>query len=159
MPIFEPFQRGVPLICPSHPSIDYPVPWPEEVTFVGPVIAPYTPLSEVDPAMEEWLKRGPTLVISLGTHALLSHKSTQEMALALETLLDSRPDLQILWKLKHDAAGSGAECTESLREVIDTGRMRLVDWIKADLVAVLASRNVIGVVHHGGANSFFEATW
>lgn len=46
-----------------------------------------------------------------------------------------------------------------IQTVIESRRVRLTEWIKPDIVALLQSRTIICFVHHGEANSFFEATW
>jgi hypothetical protein len=41
---------------------------------------------------------------------------------------------------------------------IQAGRVRVVDWLTLDPLALLMEGNVMCSVHHGGANSFFEST-
>ena len=36
-------------------------------------------------------------------------------------------------------------------------RFRIVEWIDADLGEVMKYKNVVAFVHHGGANSYYEA--
>ncbi|RDW80324.1 hypothetical protein BP5796_05022 [Coleophoma crateriformis] len=158
LPIFEPLQKGVPLICPSLPTIDYPIPWPSDLEFVGPIVAPYKSPIEDDPDLWNWLQQGHTVIICLGTHALLAQHAIMELAKGLRILLDQCPKVQILWKLKKDKDFDKSATLPLLTE-IDSGRVRLTEWIKSDLAAVLQTGSIICIVHHGGANSFFEATW
>jgi hypothetical protein len=95
----------------------------------------------------------------------------REFAGGLKVLLDSRPDVQVLWKLKKsggvgirpkDKSGlDGVDVTtdslESIEKEIAVGRVRVEEWLSVDPVAVLQSGHVVCSVHHGGSNSFHEA--
>jgi hydrogenase maturation factor len=41
---------------------------------------------------------------------------------------------------------------------MQAGRLRVVDWLTVDPLALLKEGNVVCSVHHGGANSFYEST-
>ena len=75
---------------------------------------------------------------------------------SLRAILDRRPDLQVLWKLKLDKEIWDI-VTEILQKEITSAQARVEKWVDADPVAILQTGNVVCVVHHGGANSFFEA--
>lgn len=67
---------------------------------------------------------------------------------------DSR--IQFFWKL------SGKDRFEGVIDGLlanpkDRERFRIVDWIDADPAAVMDHPNVVASIHHGGANSYYEA--
>ena len=70
-------------------------------------------------------------------------------------ILTAHPDIQVLWKLKSDV-------TDDLNTIIgaevQADRIRIVRWLDTDPVAILQTGSVACMVHHGGANSFYEAT-
>ena len=94
-----------------------------------------------------------------------------EFAAALRVLLNSRPDVQVLWKLKKKGGidirpsgiselDGGVVTADSLKAVeteIKSGSVRVEEWLSVDPVAVLQSGCVVCSVHHGGSNSFHEA--
>jgi hypothetical protein len=54
--------------------------------------------------------------------------------------------------------GESNEKAEGILEKgIKEGRVRIETWLKAEPNALLGSGNVVASVHHGGANSYFEA--
>ena len=63
---------------------------------------------------------------------------------------------QIFWKL-HDKAKFEHILDEELENERTKERFRIVDWIDADPGEVVRHNNVVARVHHGGANSYFEA--
>lgn len=159
---FTPWAPDVPQITPSLPAADLPMRIPPNVHDCGPILVAAPPVEASDPDLLRWLRRGPTVLVSLGTHFEAYAATVREQALGLRVLLAARPDVQVLWKLKTEAMSerSGQESVEKLlgRE-IESGRVRIENWLKADPVAILRSGHVVCSVHHGGANSYFEATW
>ncbi|KAK6850362.1 hypothetical protein PG995_014195 [Apiospora arundinis] len=156
----------------------YPVPRPPDHAFpsrgrppdahspnvhdCGPILVAAPPIESSDPDMLRWLQNGPTVLVSLGTHFEAYAETVREQALGLRILLEARPDIQVLWKLKAEATSekSGQENLEQLlgRE-IETGRVRVESWLNSDPVSILRSGHIVCSVHHGGANSYFEAAW
>ncbi|KAI0458272.1 hypothetical protein F5B21DRAFT_460430 [Xylaria acuta] len=159
---FTPWVKGVPHICPSLPEIDLPLSWPPNVHNCGPIMLPSPPITETDPDLLAWLQKRPTVLMALGTHFEAYAATVREQAVGLRVLLDARPDIQVLWKLKTEetSEGDGKESLKAiLGEEIENGRVRIESWLKPDPAAILRSGHVICAVHHGGANSYFEATW
>ncbi len=168
------------ILVANSPDIDYPFSvLPSYVAPCGPIIRAAAPISTVDPALAEWLCRGPTVYINLGTHLKATPAEAIEMARAFKSMLDradkfgegeSRP-IQILWKLGRKPEAGGAEpqrevyegpwkaVTDILKLELETDRVRVTDWVKAEPKSVLESGNVICSINHGGANSFYEALW
>lgn len=160
---FTPFADGVPQITPSLPAVDLPMSnIPSNVFDCGPILVASPPIESSDPDLLAWLKRAPTVLVSLGTHFEAYAETVREQAIGLRVLLEARPDIQVLWKLKREATSekSGQENLDSiLGQFIESGRVRIESWLNADPVAILRSGHIACSVHHGGANSYFEATW
>lgn len=161
---FTPYAPDAPQITPSLPALDLPMidPIPSNVHDCGPILVATPPIESSDPDMLSWLRRGPTVLVSLGTHFEAYAETIREQAVGLRVLLDARPDVQVLWKLKAEATTEKtgrASLDTVLGDAISCGRVRVESWLKADPVAILSSGAVVCSVHHGGANSFFEAAW
>jgi UDP:flavonoid glycosyltransferase YjiC (YdhE family) len=62
----------------------------------------------------------------------------------------------VLWKLNRKAKFQHILDEELANEQVK-GRFRIVDWIDADPGEVMKHTNVGAYVHHGGANSYYEA--
>jgi UDP:flavonoid glycosyltransferase YjiC (YdhE family) len=57
----------------------------------------------------------------------------------------------------HDKAKFQHILDEELGDEQVKERFRIVDWIDVDPGEVLMHKNVVAYVHHGGANSYYEA--
>ena len=170
LPLFSPFRPTETTLSPSAPEIDYPVIVPENVLPCGPITIPSPPVQESDAELARWLSaRGPnTILINLGSHISSDGPNAIEIAKALRVVLAKRPDVQVLWKLKRrsgsgqSAAAAAAGDSGGLYGILTTelrdGRVRIVSWLETDPIAILSSGHVGVAVHHGGANSYFEAT-
>jgi hypothetical protein len=131
---------------------------PPNITLCGPITLKAVPLSRGDPELLAWLEKGPTIMVQLGTHQQTSAKMAIEIAGGLRVILDQRPDIQVLWKLK-DAKRFTDTLDEILGREVKLGRVKIEAWINADPISILETGNIVCAVHHGGANSFFEAAW
>ncbi|KAF7541495.1 hypothetical protein G7054_g581 [Neopestalotiopsis clavispora] len=159
---FTPWVNDVPQITPSLPAADLPMIFPPNVHDCGPILVASPPIESSDPELLEWLQKKPTVLVSLGTHFEAYAETVREQALGLRILLEARPDVQVLWKQKAEVTSekTGKESLDAiLGQEIKDGRVRIENWLKADPVAILRSGHVVCSVHHGGANSYFEATW
>jgi hypothetical protein len=110
-------------------------------------------------------------LINLGSHIRMDDAMAREFAVGLKVLLDSRQDLQVLWKLKKvgglgirskdksesDNGDVTAHSLKAIENEVATGRVRVEEWLSVDPLAVLQSGHVACSVHHGGSNSFHEA--
>lgn len=67
--------------------------------------------------------------------------------------------MQVLWKLQRSASQSitHEETLESLASEIAEGRVRTLPWLPVEPICILQSGRVECIVHHGGANTFYEA--
>lgn len=165
LPVFNAYRKDRLHLLPSLPELDFPFHIPDNVVGCGPIVLPSVSLSTVDPELEHWLScgsgdsgAGPTVVVNLGTHFLFDAPQARALATGLKAVLEQQPDLRVLWKLKSAAGGSVVtDHEEVLGEEIKAGRVRIEQWLKPDPIVVLRHENVVCSVHHGGANSFYEA--
>jgi UDP:flavonoid glycosyltransferase YjiC (YdhE family) len=151
-------------ICPALIEIDFPFAViPENLLLCGPIVVPFDPLEESDPALMKWLDNGPTVLINLGSHVLSNEKLAREMASAFRILLDHHDQqgsrkIQVLWKARADGDIQNA-VNEVIGKEIKEGRVKVVAWLDVEPISVLQHPNVVCTVHHGGANSFYEGVW
>ncbi|KIK66143.1 glycosyltransferase family 1 protein [Collybiopsis luxurians FD-317 M1] len=143
--------------CPSTPDLDFPLDIPANVTLCGPLVMPTPPIEFADPSLTDWLNQAPTVLVNLGSHVTFDASAVRELVGGFRTLLKHHPTVQILWKLRPegDIQRTLEECVDN--DVVVRGRINVVHWLQSEPFAVLQHRNVICSVHHGGANSFFEA--
>ncbi|KAL0574019.1 hypothetical protein V5O48_007941 [Marasmius crinis-equi] len=151
--------QGAPYLCPSFPETDFPFHIPEHVTGCGPIIFPFVPVEEADPELAAWLENGPTVLVNLGSHVISDKEFLRELGMGLRIMFASVEGVQVLWKVKLKVSGDRDVVDGILGEEIKRGRLRLVEWLKADPVSALVHSNVVCTVHHGGANSFNEGVW
>ena len=172
-PALDIWQKDNHYLLPSVPESDYPCHVPPNVTGCGPILLPVSPVWKDDPELHSWLEQAPTILINLGTHIRMDDGMAQEFALGLKTVLDSRPDFQILWKIKQSGGmaipsngkpesgfrGKGVKKDSllAISEEVSRGRGKIVEWMSVSPLAVLQTGHVICSVHHGGSNSFHEA--
>jgi hypothetical protein len=157
---FEPYVRGIPYISPSLPEIDLPMEIPSNAHLVGPILLPTQPLSQIDPDLVKWLEKGPTVLLNLGSIQEGTTDQARGMALGLRILLDSRRDVQVLWKFRPAQVSNAEKEIEAiLGHEIKNSRIRVQSWLHSEPLSILRSGFIVAAVHHGGANSWFEAAW
>ncbi|KAF5382861.1 hypothetical protein D9757_007252 [Collybiopsis confluens] len=151
------FDPRVQYLCPSTPDLDFPLSIPSNITLCGPLVMPTAPIELVDPSLATWLDQAPTILVNLGSHVTFDSSAIHELVGGFRMLLKHHPTIQILWKLlpEGDVRDTFEECAEMDQNI--HGRLRAVQWLHSEPFAVLQHPNVICSVHHGGANSFFEA--
>jgi hypothetical protein len=142
-------------LSPSFPETDFPLYVPDNVISCGPILRPSSSLASSDPALNVWLKQ-PTILICLGSHVQSPENDALQMTEAIQTILRDFPDLRVLWKLKYDWESS-TRVKNLLGPLVYSERVKIVPWIKPEIISLLESGHVVAYVHHGGANSFFEA--
>ncbi|KAK4235060.1 hypothetical protein C8A03DRAFT_18141 [Achaetomium macrosporum] len=172
---------GQKILVANRPEIEFPLVVPKHLTACGPVMRAVPSVAEVDAELDAWLRRGPTVFISLGTHRFMDEDEAVEMAAVVKQVLDAADDrrqqgasgdggvggvkgtLQVLWKLKKKYVGKdygtapGSRIHGILGQALDADRVRIVDWVKPQPSAVLQTGQVVCSVNHGGANSFNDA--
>ena len=150
------YTPDVQYICPALTEIDYPLHVPSNVTLCGPIVTASKPVAEVDSDLLNWLKGRPTILINLGSHIVSEIADAQQIAAGIRIAIAGHAELQILWK---HTVHEKDEITENiLADEIASGRVKIQKWLRPDPAAILQSGNVVCSVHHGGANSFYEAT-
>jgi hypothetical protein len=158
-PIELDYHPGKLQICPSLPELDFPIATiPENVVGCGPIFLPSPPVSETDPELATWLKRHSTILINLGTLHIPCSATASAMAKSIAAIIDENPDLQVLWKLKYDWKAD-SQFQELIAPKVAADRVRITSWLVPDTVSILSCGNIACFVHHGGANSFFEACY
>ncbi|PVH87699.1 glycosyltransferase family 1 protein [Cadophora sp. DSE1049] len=173
-PVFNIWREDNHYLLPSVPETDYPCRIPSNVTPCGPILLPVTPVSHQDPELLTWLQRGPTMLINLGSHVRMDDTMAREFSSGLKILLDKKPNVQVLWKLKtsgglavsskatsggggFSGTGLNKESLSAISAEISNGRIRIVEWLSVDPLAILQTGLIACSVHHGGSNSFHEA--
>jgi hypothetical protein len=136
---------------------------PQNVKAYGPIVLATASAAEQDEDMASWLERAPTVMINLGSHVDYDERSAREMAGAIKILLE-QTEVQILWKFNKRRSVDGKvaidfpmDFLDELSQDITSGRLRMEKWLIIDPPAMLETGNSIAAVHHGGANSFYEA--
>ena len=87
-------------MTPSIPEIELPLVIPSHVTGCGLILRPCEPISKSHPELDDWLQQRPTILVKIGSHILFDEDFACKFAAGLRVLLDRRPDVQVLWKLK-----------------------------------------------------------
>lgn len=178
--VLKPAPPNLPILVANSPDIDYPFSViPPQLTSCGPIVRAAPRLADIDPDLAEWLGRGPTVYVNLGTHHKSNTTEAYEMAKALNKVLEKDEEwgstekpLQVLWKIgrKPDQKpcnavepdsylGEWLWVTDTLQKYIKQDRARVTDWLVAEPKSVLESKNIVCSVNHGGANSFHEGLW
>jgi hypothetical protein len=142
-------------LSPAFREMDFPLYVPDNVVTCGPILRSYSSLADSDPALDSWLKE-PTVLICLGSHVQAPENDAMEMTVALQAVLREFPNMQVLWKLAYDWESSPT-VKNILEPLVNSDRVRIFAWIKPEIISVLEGGNIVAYVHHGGANSFFEA--
>jgi hypothetical protein len=156
-PLTNAYHKDSLHLTPAFREMDFPLHVPDNVVSCGPILRfrGHQSLLEKDPEMAAWLTK-PTILISLGSHVKPTEDVAIQMAQALQSVLDNHTDHQALWKLRYDWKTSDA-FQRVLGTFIDAGSVRIVPWIQSDIIDVLETGKITVYVHHGGANSYFEA--
>ena len=156
LPILKPYIPDIQYICPALPEIDYPLYIPSNITLCGPIVTASKSVAEVDPDLSDWLKKRSTILINLGSHIVSETSDAQQIAAGIKIAIADFPELQVLWK--HTIHEKDEITREILAHEIVCERVKIQKWLRSDPAAILQSGSVVCSVHHGGANSFYEAT-
>lgn len=149
------FSAETPYIFPALSKTEFPdLQFPSNIHLCGPIILPSVPVQESDPALAKWLDNPgmKTVLVNLGSHVTLNAKHIRELGGGICILLASMNNIQVLWKIMADG-----EVQSALQEVVDPAKVKVMSWLDVEPYAILSHPNVVCSVHHGGANSFFEA--
>ncbi|KAJ5153391.1 uncharacterized protein N7482_009869 [Penicillium canariense] len=154
-PLASAYSKDSLSLTPAFKELDFPLQVPDNVASCGPILRQCPPLSTSDPELDAWLTE-PTVLINLGSHVRPSESTAVQMATGIRTVITERPDIKVLWKLKYDWESS-EQFQKVLGPLITNGSVKVVSWIQADIMSVLQTGRIATYVHHGGANSYFEA--
>jgi hypothetical protein len=160
--LFHVYEDEVPWLSASSQHLDYPLSLPKNVVACGPIFMALDTVENGDPDLHAWLEQGPTVLIVLGSHTKYDDRTALEMAGAIRMVLDSADDdrVQVLWKMKlsrGETEGESGILLEAVSSLLSTGRVRVETWLSVDPASLLESGHISCYVHHGGANSFYEA--
>lgn len=126
---------------------------------------PIQDLQKVDLELYNFISRKRTILLALGSHVLTTEKMSVELSLGFKKVLEKFPDVQVLWKVRKvppplKGDGTTFDPLKNIRGILGEelahDRIRIVDWLKADPVSILATGDICCFINHGGANSFFE---
>ncbi|KAK8136970.1 hypothetical protein PG984_004910 [Apiospora sp. TS-2023a] len=153
---------NTPWITQTLPGASIPLDYiPPNVTCVGPLFLSSPPAAEQDPELAAWLHQDntSTVLVNLGGSVTYDEQRAEAFTKALSSLLDSRPGLQVLWKFQKARTADYAE-EETFRKIgqrhLESGRLRIVNWLDVDPIALLETGRVAAFVHHGGSGSYHE---
>ncbi|KAL4973649.1 hypothetical protein BDW66DRAFT_161896 [Aspergillus desertorum] len=149
-------------LSPALKELDWPFDVPDNVVPCGPILLPVAPVKTQDPEMSSWLHRAPTVLINLGTLYAPSPSVVLEIATGVNTFLASCSDrkIQVLWKLPkhpHDQDEIYAKSVTPLQREMEADQVRIRSWFEVEPLAMLETGQIVCSVHHGGANSWYEA--
>lgn len=152
-------------LSPALKELDWPFQVvPDNVVATGPILLPCASVKTQDPEMDLWLHKAPTILVNLGTLYAPDPAVALHLALGLRMFLDewSEKTVQVLWKLPrhpHDDDGDDvyASAIRSLEAETQAGRVRILPWLDVEPLAILETGQIACSVHHGGANSWYEA--
>ncbi|KAL4880324.1 diacylglycerol acyltransferase-domain-containing protein [Aspergillus karnatakaensis] len=149
-------------LSPALKELDWPMKVPDNVIACGPILLPVAPVKTQDPEMFTWLHKAPTVLINLGTLYAPDPSVVHEIALGVDAFLKSPSGkgIQVLWKLPkhpHDQDEVYSQSTTPLQAQLDTDQVRILSWFEVEPMAMLETGQIVCSVHHGGANSWYEA--
>ncbi|KAI5461931.1 hypothetical protein BGZ63DRAFT_442770 [Mariannaea sp. PMI_226] len=144
--LFGIHRPDVPWITQTTEGAMIPVEFlPSNITCAGPILLSGAPASQQDPEVASWLKRGPTILINLGSN----------LAVTIARVL-SNIDVQILWKFNKLGEYSN-DVLLPLKPYFNSDRLRAPNWLLADPSSLLETGDIVASVHHGGSNCYHEA--
>ncbi|KAL4899849.1 hypothetical protein BDW74DRAFT_106774 [Aspergillus multicolor] len=149
-------------LSPALKELDWPFDVPDNVVACGPILLPVAPVKTQDAEMFTWLHRAPTVLINLGTLYAPNPEVVLEIATGVKSFLASLGDrkIQVLWKLPkhpHDQDEIYTQSVTPLAELMESDTVRIRSWFEVEPLAMLETGQIVCSVHHGGANSWYEA--
>lgn len=154
LPHEAPLRKATEVISPGIIDLDFPFKKPNNLRLYGPIVLDGLQIRDLHPRLADWLDSGPTVLMSMGTHFTYTEPQVRAVLRGFLAALD--PKTRVLWKLPHHSSFNDI-IDELLPRVEDKERFMIVDWVPVDPFSIMTHRNVMALVHHGGANSYFEA--
>lgn len=155
LPVASVRDRATHIICPCVREVDFPLVVPDKVGLYGPIVLDTAPIQVADPGLDQWLSRGKTVLVCMGSHFKFSESQVKGVIHGLLSGAPRDSNTQFLWKLPNKAEFEDL-VEEALKDPNDRDRFKIVDWLDADAASIMKHPNVIVWVHHGGANSYLE---
>ena len=149
--------RAVHVICPGVRETDYPLFLPDFIGLYGPIVLDAAPIETADPELNQWLGRWETVIMCMGTHFHFTESQVEAVISSFLGAVNHDSNTQFLWKLP-DRSRFESLIEGALGGPKDKERFKIVDWLEVDPVSIMKHPNVIACIHHGGANSFYEAS-
>lgn len=130
---------------------------PQNVTCAGPIVRSAAPAAEQDAELVDWIKQKPTVLLNLGSAFSYSRTHTRLMVDGIRLVLESNPDVQILWKyrLSPNVVDFGWQALVGRLEA--TQRVKVTQWLSVDPSALMETGHIAAHVTHGGAGGFHES--
>jgi hypothetical protein len=95
-------------------------------------------------------------MMCMGTHFHYTESQVNAIINGFLSAANHDSNTQLLWKLS-DKAKFANLIEEALKDPRDKDRFRIVDWLEVDPASIMKHPNVVAYIHHGGANSYYEA--
>lgn len=147
--------RAIHVICPGVRETEFPLVLPENIGLYGPIVLDTAPVGLSDPGLYQWLNRGETVLMCMGTHFQYTESQVKAVIEGFLSAMPHGSNTQFLWKLSDRSKFEGL-IDEALRDQRVKDRVKIVDWLDADPASIMRHPNVVVWIHHGGANSYFE---
>jgi 2-acylglycerol O-acyltransferase 1 len=149
-------------LSPALKELDWPMDVPDNILPCGPILLPTASVEKQDPELASWLRKAPTVLVNLGTLYAPDPKVAENIASGLKMFLNSwkGEKVQILWKLPkhpHDEENVYAQSIKPLQAEVEADTARIRPWFEVEPMAMLQTGQIVCSVHHGGANSWYEA--
>ncbi|KAF4207017.1 hypothetical protein CNMCM8927_004112 [Aspergillus lentulus] len=149
-------------LSPALKELDWPMDVPDNILPCGPILLPTASVEKQDPELASWLRKAPTVLVNLGTLYAPDPKVAENIARGLKMFLTSwkGEKVQILWKLPkhpHDEENVYAQSIQPLQAEVEADSARIRPWFEVEPMAMLQTGQIVCSVHHGGANSWYEA--
>ena len=151
-------EKGL-YICPYIAEADYNdfPPIPKNIVGCGPIMVPSLPLtSKASADLLSWISKRETILINLGTHMDTDPESAVAISKGVKNVLEAKENLQVLWKLRYKWEDN-PEMAVLVKPLIEAGTLQIRPWLDIDPPSLLENGKVVCAVHHGGANSYYEA--
>lgn len=154
--LYPDYPNELKIVCMTTAELDVKGVIPEKIVCVGPIVQYVESVGKKDEELQAWLEKRPTIMIVLVSHYRMDKDYADHVARALKIVCTTRKDVQVLWKFMPMEETETSDLGE-VRVLVEEGRVRVVDWLKADPAAVLQTGNVCLAINHGGSNSYHEA--
>ena len=151
-------RPDVPWITQTTPAATIPVDFvPQNVSCAGPMVLSAAPAAEQDAELVQWIQQKPTVLINLGSAFTYSISQTREMADGIRLVLESNPDIQIVWKYRLSPNVVDFDWQAVVEPLEATQRVRATQWLSVDPSSLMETGHIVAHVTHGGAGGYHES--